>query len=194
MTHPLQDLIHRLRSMPPAPGPELFEDLGEWISSAPITAGELRDLLDFQPQCYTRTLLFRSELREVLLLCWSPGQVSSVHDHDGQRGWVRVLSGSIEETLYARQVGPDGALAPVCCQLFDASPAVVTVDETRAIHRLRNASSPESGGRAVTLHVYSRPVESCGVYDVNSGETQRLELSYDNRRDSSWGEPRVLGS
>jgi len=44
-----------------------------------------REFALFQPGCYARNLVSGCELFELLVLCWQPGQVSPIHDHQGQR-------------------------------------------------------------------------------------------------------------
>jgi cysteine dioxygenase len=53
-----------------------------------------------------------------------------------------------------------------------------TVDKTQTIHRIKNL--PEWNERAVSLHVYSRPIDSCVVFDLEGGRCFRRDLTYDN--------------
>ncbi|MFT5481343.1 MAG: cysteine dioxygenase, partial [Bacteroidia bacterium] len=49
---------------------------------------------------YTRNCLARGNNYELLLLCWSEGQKTAIHCHDGQECWVKVISGSFKECIY----------------------------------------------------------------------------------------------
>ena len=53
-----------------------------------------------------------------------------------------------------------------------------TVDKTQTIHRIRNLA--EWNERAVSMHVYSRPIDSCVVFDVEAQRCFRRNLKYDN--------------
>jgi cysteine dioxygenase len=53
-----------------------------------------------------------------------------------------------------------------------------TVDKTQTIHRIRNLA--EWNERAVSMHVYSRPIDSCVVFDMETQRCFRRDLKYDN--------------
>ena len=53
-----------------------------------------------------------------------------------------------------------------------------TVDKTQTIHRIRNLA--EWNEPAVSMHVYSRPIDSCVVFDMDAQRCYRRELKYDN--------------
>ena len=53
-----------------------------------------------------------------------------------------------------------------------------TVDKTQTIHRIRNLADWSSP--AVSMHVYSRPIDSCVVFDMDAQMCYRRDLKYDN--------------
>ena len=56
--------------------------------------------IDFD-QKYTRNLISTdNELYTLLLLCWSPGQASPIHDHPCDGCWMRVVHGQVCESRY----------------------------------------------------------------------------------------------
>ena len=180
MTPPyhLNGLVAELRALAPE---EI--DLGRvsnLISRAVIDDEDLAPYLNFQPGRYTRNLVARFEHFDVIVLCWSPGQRTPIHDHDDQLGWVRVLRGTLEETTYEIQLLASAAGEPIvdqrvtCHRTLPASEGTVTVDEVRAVHRL--ASGAE---QSVSLHVYSKPHDVCRVYDEETGAMSRSELTFD---------------
>ena len=162
--------------------------VAEALSAAELTAAELDRSRCFSPEKYTRNKLARTPDFDVLLICWEPGQETRIHDHSGQRGWVRVLEGAIEEVAYDFSPLDDVEVPEGCsvaaCRLHEAGralvpagPAVARVDPVRAIHQLRNPL--ERGERAVTLHVYSKPHDSCMTYDLEQRTSERMELVTD---------------
>lgn len=66
-----------------------------------------------EPECST-SLTFSK-----LILVWSPGKASPVHDHSGAHCLMKILKGSLKETLYA---WPDQSLIK---QGISAPPAVM---------------------------------------------------------------------
>ena len=53
----------------------------------------------FDPASYTRNLVYRDERFELLILCWGAGQVSPIHNHEGQDCWMAVLDGETREPV-----------------------------------------------------------------------------------------------
>jgi cysteine dioxygenase len=52
---------------------------------------------------------------------------------------------------------------------------VLTADKLQTIHQLFN---DESKDRAVSIHVYSRPIDSCVAFDMQNQRCYRRELAY----------------
>ncbi|MAF64552.1 MAG: hypothetical protein CMJ84_02680 [Planctomycetes bacterium] len=125
---------------------------------------------------YTRNLLFRDERYELLALCWSPGQESPIHNHMGQRCWMGVLEGRIEEVQYQPPTG-EGPLVEKGLRVFEPGQVAFITDEI-GLHLVR----PADGSPAVSLHLYSRPFEFCRGYDSATGVERELALSYHSVR------------
>src|SRR5262249_5907886 len=53
---------------------------------------------------------------------------------------------------------------------------VLTADKLQTIHRLYNLSCKTE--RAGRIHIYSRPIDSCGACDMEKGRCYRRELAY----------------
>lgn len=53
-----------------------------------------------------------------------------------------------------------------------------TVDKTQTIHRISNPAGRNE--RAISLHVYSKPIDSCVVFDLETQRCFRRDLVYDN--------------
>src|SRR4029077_485313 len=49
---------------------------------------------------YTRNLIFRNEICEVLTLCWEIGQASRVHNHRDQNCWLAAPFGRLRVQNY----------------------------------------------------------------------------------------------
>ena len=168
-TSELHDLVQRLEHLG-------FRDpgaVGDCLGSARISRSALRPYARYRPDRYTRNLVHRSELFDLIVLCWGPRHHTPIHDHAGQHGWVRVLRGALHETAF--ELSAAGVVESVGHAVAEAGPAVVAVDPVRAIHRLGNPSDEP----ALSLHVYSRPHDACLVYGTAEGAPQRRELAFD---------------
>ena len=87
------------------------------------------------------------------LICWMDDHDTGFHDHDVSAGAVAVVSGAVREERLTI-AGPPAARRSVAGESFHFAPA--------DIHRVRHAGADP----AVTLHVYSPPLERMGAYAI----------------------------
>lgn len=128
----------------------------------------------FDPEMYTRNLVARNEHFEMLILCWSENQASPIHNHAEQNCWMAVLEGAIEETLYSPPAGNSpGPLSVRNTKLYSPG-RVAFINDDIALHRVR----PAAGGRGISLHLYSKPIDACRIYDEATGRVVESTLVY----------------
>lgn len=128
---------------------------------------------------YTRNLIHKCALFEVLLICWEVGQVSRIHNHRDQNCWMSVPVGKLRvQNFRVEQRDPARGtcrLAPTDSYDMDAGhPACV--DPHAPVHQVLNL--PEFNHRAATIHVYSRPYDSCEIYQPEKGVYFDVSLHY----------------
>lgn len=133
----------------------------------------------FEEDHYTRNLIYKSELFEVMALCWQAGHMSSVHNHRDQQCWMVMADGRLENINY-RVVSRDPeaktcVIEPCGTQLITRSQPM-TVDDDEPVHRIVNC--PHLGAKALSVHVYSKPFDTCEVYCLASGTYKDIQLSY----------------
>jgi cysteine dioxygenase len=146
------------------------------------------------PDRHTRNKIFRNDMIEVMLICWPIGVTTPLHTHNGQLGWMSMFEGKLLVENYRKVrcnapeneqvVGIDclAGATEIEMQHLENELAIPggplnTVDKTQTIHRIRNLA--EWNERAVSMHVYSRPIDSCVVFDVEGQTCYRRELKYD---------------
>src|SRR5688572_24237888 len=98
--------------------------------------GDWRDYMRFRDECYARNLVSASELFELLVICWQAGQVSPIHDHQGQRCWMAVLDGGMRETQF--HAAPSGPLRVGRTAVFEPGQVAFIQDEI-ALHEIAPA-------------------------------------------------------
>ena len=130
--------------------------------------------LHFSKETYLRTCVHRSKEFELLLLTWEEGQETAIHCHDGKECWVYVMEGRFEERRYLKDENTDDL------ELHDK--VTVLKDEVSyanknkmAYHSLKNISSE----RAVTLHLYKKPIDTCTYFDEDLDKIMEKVLDYD---------------
>ena len=163
----------------------LWNDLTADLSQDPKGLGVARILEDYAQNaddwrqfamyrddgCYARNLLGASELFELILLCWGPGQVSPIHNHEGQRCWMTTLEGVIEETHYT--LPESGAPVAGAKKIYEPGGVAFITDDI-ALHRIR----PQNGAGGISLHLYSKPIRACRLYCEETGAIEWAQMSY----------------
>jgi len=122
--------------------------IAQLFCTAPLPWTLLQRYVRFDAAGYARQSIVRGEAFELLLLCWLPGQATPVHGHDGSAGLVRVVTGSLEESLFESL----DAEAPTRTHTAHAGDLLVETPET--IHRVVNAGTRP----ALSLHLYAPPL------------------------------------
>jgi cysteine dioxygenase len=177
-TVPLQELIAQLDTLA-EPDFLSVEHPLQVLTSHPVDPESLAPYLFWNPQHYTRNLLHKTELFELLAICWEVGMGSSIHNHKGQNCWMTAPIGKlavqnyrvIEEDLGAHRC----SIVPTdLVEITHTSP--VAVDPLNPVHDVRNPR--EWNQRAVSLHVYSRPFSSCVVYSCEQHSCGEIGLTY----------------
>jgi cysteine dioxygenase len=177
-TVPLQKLVEGLRQMPQAMFDET-EPLRRFLQQNPVDPDTLAKYLNWSRQHYTRNLIDRTPLYELMAICWEVGQASSVHNHRDQNCWMAVPTGrlQVENFHLVHQDLPGGQckLEPLnTVEMNAAHPCAV--DPADPVHRVVNPK--EFNQRAVSLHVYSRPFDTCVVYSPEQGTCGEIQLHF----------------
>ena len=198
MTHALrttvEDFIEGLKSFEH----ELIskDAIARYCDTQRLSAEALQPYTFFRDEYYTRNLIYRDDLFEVMVICWKAGQKTTVHTHNGQLGWMDMAQGQVMVHNYhylscdapenQNVVGIDclGGATHIELERMGTIAAVergpiVTVDKLQTIHQIENMENTKAG--AVSLHVYSRPIDSCVAFDVEHQRCWRRNLSYYSR-------------
>ena len=89
----IQDFVAGLRQFPERIRPnETVRDFCRRIQSTQFA----RAYLTWDRQHYTRNLIDKTSLYELLAICWEIGQASSVHNHRDQNCWMAVPIGRLQ--------------------------------------------------------------------------------------------------
>jgi cysteine dioxygenase len=165
----------------------------DFCASVQITDSSLNPYVFFDEKFYTRNLIYRDNLFEVIAICWGPGQKTAVHTHNGQLCWMITQQGNIGVVDY-KWLGCDhpenqNVVGIDCLAGSDhtrlelvreieacAGGPVLTADKLQTIHRLYNLSDARE--RAVSIHIYSRPIDSCVAFDMEKNQCYRRHLAY----------------
>ena len=128
---------------------------------------------------YTRTCAYQDRRFEILLLNWTPGAASPIHDHGGQHCWMYVLDGRLEVEDYVRL---DPADLPGYAHVEQSGARLLEAGESDLrsgrfdLHRVA-ATGKEP---AVSLHVYAAPLRQYLIYHEFARRCETVFGSYDD--------------
>ena len=174
----IDDFVVALRQFPEASFAGT-EQIIKFLEDKPVEPDTLARYLTWDRQHYTRNLIDKTPLYELIAICWEVGQASSVHNHRDQNCWMAVPVGRLLVDNY-RVISQQ--LDAGTCNLESADTVEMNaqhpcaVDPVEPVHRVYNPR--EFNQRAVSLHVYSRPFDSCVVYSAEQGTCGEIKLSY----------------
>ncbi|KAK5173782.1 uncharacterized protein LTR77_002463 [Saxophila tyrrhenica] len=188
------------------------------IDSAGVDVEELKHVLAYYNSCeeewsryaladssraYTRNLVDNCNGKSnLLILVWTPSKGSPIHDHANAHCVMKILKGSLTETLYAwpceslessggcpassesscpsteHSCSFSGSFEPAALNIkrsttYDAN-GVTYMSDRLGLHRIQNPSSDEF---AVSLHLYTPPnaaKHGCHIFDESTGKKSHV--------------------
>ncbi|HEX8814977.1 MAG TPA: cysteine dioxygenase family protein [Terriglobales bacterium] len=174
----IDDFVSELRKLDAAAFEETPQVL-QLMQSFPVAPESLSQYLTWDRQHYTRNLIDKTALYELIAICWEVGQASSVHNHHDQNCWMSAPMGKlhVENFHLVVQDLNAGTCKLEAADTVEMSPACpCAVNPLDPVHRVYNPR--EFGRRAVSLHVYSRPFDECLVYSPEQGTCGEIKLHY----------------
>lgn len=155
-------------------------------SATAIDADAMRDILarltisleDIQPHTqfserrYARNLVKKTPEYEIMIMCWNSGQRSSIHDHAGSLGGLKVLSGMLTESMFER--APNGMIKSQ--HSTDHGEGAMRVEEAGLIHQISNLQVASQ--QAISVHIYVPPLTRMNVYSLEDASVKNILPQY----------------
>ena len=128
-----------------------FIDLSKYIKN--YKGDDWKKYVTFSNTEYKRIKLtdYSNNDFELLLLCWSPNQITRIHDHANNGCIMKVLEGTLIETLY------DYDLRLLDSTVINTN-IVSVIDNHIGLHQIKTKDY------AVSLHLYSPPNYCSNLY------------------------------
>jgi len=173
----ITDWVHGLAAIPERDF--TLENVQDYIIRHSVRPETLDKYCYFSKGNYTRNLIFKNEVFECMTICWEIGQASRIHNHRDQNCWMSAPIGRLKVQNF-RVDERDNArstcrILPTDIYEMDAAhPAYVNPLEP--VHQVLNLA--EFKQRAVSIHIYSKPFDSCEVYLRDQGTYSDVPLFY----------------
>ncbi|XP_054167209.1 cysteine dioxygenase type 1-like [Oppia nitens] len=161
---------------------------------------EWRKYAHFDKNRYTRNLVDKGNGKyNLMLLCWSEGQSSSIHDHSDSHCFMKMLSGSLHEIRYEwpenttndsdttttssnnntivmnNNSGDDSYEMKVLEENILKTNGVAYINDSIGLHRVENRSHT---GPAVSMHLYIPPYSKCQTFDERTGSRNISRVTF----------------
>lgn len=136
-----------------------------------IPTAEFDEYAYWKEKGYTRNCIERSDEFELLLLCWNPGDYTPIHCHGEQRCWVYLVSGQMKEVIYKE--GLNQEVIPDLHRELKSGDSCY-MDDSIGYHTIHN----NTDSKAMSLHLYAKPIDSCTYYDEKVDGFLSKEMSY----------------
>ncbi len=136
------------------------------LSRFEIDIDNLSEHVHFAEHGYRRNLVRAAPHYHAWVICWRNGQRSPIHDHTGSACAVRVLKGTLTETLF--ELAPNGHVKAAFSRDFAEGSLIGSEDAD--IHQVSNLQAENAD--LVTLHIYAPPLNrmnTFSLYDASRG-------------------------
>jgi cysteine dioxygenase len=193
----LQDLVVELRRVFDADKVDI-DYVKTVLSAYKSNPKDWAQFAHFDQYRYTRNLVDTGNGKyNLIALCWGEGHGSSVHDHSDAHCFVKVLDGTLKETMFDWPSPPGGGTISEndeCATAADVShehddhdglvqtavhtydkDGVTYINDTMGLHRIEN---PSHSDPAVSLHLYIPPFDFCRTFDQRTGKSRRVQMVY----------------
>jgi cysteine dioxygenase len=156
-----------------------LENVQDYILHHSVRPETLGKYCYFSKGNYTRNLILKNDVFECMTICWEIGQASRIHNHRDQNCWMSAPIGRLKVQNF--RVDDRDASRGTCriiptdiYEMDAAHPAYVNPLEP--VHQVLNLA--EFNQRAVSIHVYSKPFDTCEVYQREKGIYGDVPLYY----------------
>ncbi|XXG98116.1 hypothetical protein Hte_004436 [Hypoxylon texense] len=123
---------------------------------------------------YTRNLVDEGNGKaNLLVLVWTPGKASPIHDHGNAHCLMKILQGRLTETRYEFPDGDKEKQMELKSETELAENKVAYMADELGLHCMSN----KGNNYAVSLHLYTPPnvaKHGCNIFDIETGKKTHI--------------------
>lgn len=154
------------------PNKKDFNKSNEAMNSLTLSLKEVKDYLFWNEEEFTRNLISKTEVYEVYICCWLPGQSSKLHDLNGQLGWTMIIDGSLDLTTSSKTELSKGIPLSKESKLNKNDVYVHPKDDE--LYSLANNSNKN----AISIHLISLPISFYNATIGNGNDVEHIKLNF----------------
>lgn len=145
----------------------------DFISKLGLTQEDFKGVIHFSDKKYTRTCIAEENGFELILLGWSKGQKTPIHNHDGKEGFVYSINGKIKEVSYLLNTETN-LLEKQSEAILNENEVAYAKKDVNGFHSIENMSDRN----VLTLHLYKKPIKKCLVLQKDELVTKEMHYDY----------------
>lgn len=134
-----------------------LDELGQKLSSIEVNISALKNCIGYAEEGYQRNVIKKTDFYELVAICWTPGQLTPIHDHVGSDCAFKIIDGVSTETTY--NLNNEGLAFPISVREYQ--PGEICASDEPDIHRVSNNSNKE----LINLHVYTPPLHAYNLHE-----------------------------
>ena len=157
--HSISELIHLLNKFHKNNYPDLINNLN-------LNIEDVKSYCTWNEDNYTRNLIHLNDKFHLLILCWQQDQYSPIHNHGGRDCSMYVIEGSVQENIYQLK---QNSLINCQINIHNKGDNSYIID-SMGMHSLKCVSN-----RALTLHLYAKPIDKYHIFDPEKNKLFCLE-------------------
>ena len=166
------DSIKSLKGLVEALKQTNAEDYVKIAKNMRIPVSDFTNYTYWKNDGYARNCIIKTEKFELILICWKEDDFTPIHGHDNQKCWVYQVDGKMTEIRYEK----DNQGNLIECNQIQLKPGALTyMHDSMGYHLLKNNNAQ----KAMTLHLYINPINSCEVYNSEHKCFEKIKLSFD---------------
>ncbi|XP_031550794.1 cysteine dioxygenase type 1-like [Actinia tenebrosa] len=153
------------------------EEVRELMESYVSKEEDWKNYANYDPYRYTRNLVDEGNGKfNLIVLCWGEGQGSSVHDHSDSHCFLKMLDGSLKETLFEwpTELESEKPLQIKAVNTVRRN-EVAYINDSIGLHRMENTSHSDT---ACSLHLYCPPFDMCQSFDQRTGHKNICKVTF----------------
>ena len=134
-----------------------LDELEQKLSSIEVNISALKNCIGYADEGYQRNVIKKTDFYELVAICWTPGQLTPIHDHVGSDCAFKIIDGVSTETTY--NLNNEGLAFPISVREYQSGE--ICASDEPDIHRVSNNSNKE----LINLHVYTPRLHAYNLHE-----------------------------
>ena len=149
-----------------------FDTVSDCLKTHPVDPASLANYRFFSSSQPTCNVIIKNDLFELVAMCWDVAQKSPIQAYADSRIWSVACMGRLQLRTFRIKQETGNVCEIEQTDVFEIHATPAAISPAEPIHEWTNLLSYRQ--QAVSLHVFSPPVETVTVYARNKTRVQRI--------------------